>query len=494
VAVARQEKISECVKSLTGKPDFPVFSQHVQAILAAVDAEQSARELTRLIVHDYSLTLKVLLRANAYNVSGRPILSVTHAVVMLGTEAVRHIAAGLLIFEHFHNKPAGVKELMTLSILSANHVREIAAARLPRVALEEAYLCGMTRNLGEILVAYYLPHEYAEILRRVRDRPQPLDTACEAVLEFSFEDLGEAVSRYWGMPDRVVACQRAAVPIAGPTKSPDLLMDAVSLGHLMTTAAYRMQPQAGATLLKLCLEDHYPWLRLTREDVDEILQKAIDATRKSFEAMDVRIGQLRLEEQTRKVLEAMAAAGPKPAQPIMVLPPAADDTLERLTAEVCGLVESGSSLDLNTLILMVLEAIYRGAGFERVIFAFVNPERTQIEGRIGLGDGVDKLIRKFKFRMSMSGGPVATALLCRRSVVVDSRRNEVNQLTRTLGCKYLGLYTLAVEGPVVGCIYMESRNTHPKLDSSQYYLLDRLRDVLVGAIARLRREARAGSG
>ncbi len=483
-ALSRQERISNCVTSLTGKPDFPTFSQHVQAIMAAVDQDGvSARELTRLIIRDYSLSLILLRRANAYNFSGRQILSITHAVVMLGTGAVGNLAAGLLIFEHFHDKPAAVRELMTLSMLTASHVQQIAR-RVPDVQPEEAYLCGLVRNLGELLVSYYLPVEYAKVLKLAEDRKRPLAAACMDVLQFTFEDLGEAVAKYWCMPGRVGECQRATIPLGLPGGARNsLLLAAVSLGHEMTTAVYRMDPEAGAAHLKSCLQDHSALLPLGSQEVDEILEKSIGETQKTFGCMGVHINELRLEAQTRGVLEAMARAGTVQAEaPAEVAPGENTDTLGPLAKEVCTLLNSRANLDLNTLILMVLEAIYRGAGFDRVVFAFVNRERSHIEGRLGLGDGVDRLIEKFKFRMSAGGGPVSAALRSRRSVV----GNQTNMIARVFGCSYVGLYPVVVGGQVVGCIYMESGKPRPDLSADELRQLGQLRDSLVTAMRRVR--------
>jgi HD-like signal output (HDOD) protein len=191
-APSREERIANCLSSFTSKPDFPAFSQHIQKVLAAVeDSESTVSELTGLIIRDYSLSLKLLRNANIYNVSGRKILSVSHAVIMIGTEGVRNLASGLMIFEHFYKKPTGVRELMMLSMLSANHVREIAT-RIPVLRQEEAYLCGMVRNLGEVLIGYYLPGPYARILQRMVERKQTGSAACLDVLQFTFEDIGEA--------------------------------------------------------------------------------------------------------------------------------------------------------------------------------------------------------------------------------------------------------------------------------------------------------------
>lgn len=134
----------------------------------------------------------------------------------------------------------------------------------------------------------------------------------------------------------------------------------------------------------------------------------------------------------------------------------------------------------------VLEAIYRGAGFERVMFAFVNQDKTHIEGRLGLGDDVDGLIEKFQYRMSKGGGPVAAALLARRTVVGDSTQDEIRNLARVFGCSYMGLYPIVVAGQVVGCIYMESRTDRTALKLVELRLLRQLRDALASAIRRMR--------
>ena len=488
---SRQEKIASCVKMLTEKPDFPSFSQHVQSILAAVDHDDvSPRELTGLILRDYSLSLALLRAANAHNFSGRQIVSITHAVALLGTEAVRHLASGLRIFEHFHDQPAGVRELMTLSILSANHARDLGK-RFPDVKPEEAYLCGLVRNLGEVLAAYYLPAEYARILKLAQEHRQTLESACLAVLLFSFEDLGGAITRFWGMPDRVVLSQRGTFPKGISATSPHAhLLAAVSLGHQMTTAVYRSAPESGGAHLKNCLEEHYPWLPLKHAEVDEILAAAIPATQESLASTGLRLDELRLQEQTRRVLAAMSGANCGPSAATVTAEDKALErlTLERLTKEVCALVDSPSGFDLNTLILMVLEALYRGGGFDRVIFAFVNQHRTFIEGRIGLGEGADELIGQFRFRMSRGGGPVSAALHAKRSVVADARREDTSRIGPLFGSACFGLYPMVVADRVVGCIFMDSRNPRPSFKSRELHLFDRLRDSLASAFIRLRSE------
>lgn len=135
---------------------------------------------------------------------------------------------------------------------------------------------------------------------------------------------------------------------------------------------------------------------------------------------------------------------------------------------------------------MVLETIYRGANFDRALFAFVNQARTGIEGRLGLGDDVNALIKKFQFRMSPGGGPVTAALLQNRTLAGNNRQEDIRNIARLFGCAYLGLYPIVVTGQVVGCIYMETREPRPELTSGELRLLRQLRDSLASAIRHMR--------
>jgi HD-like signal output (HDOD) protein len=502
--LSRQERVADCVGDLTSRPGFPAFSKQIQRVLTAVDDfDISAYALTDLIIRDYSLTLRVLRAANSQNYSGRPILSITRAAIHLGTEAVRHIASSTLIFEQFHNKPAGVRELMMLSMLSANHVREIVRL-VGGAGPEEAYLCGMARNLGEVLTAYYLPTQYARILALAEKQKQPLSVACLEVLQFSFEELASAIVRHWGMSETIAACQQpwAASRGSGGPQS-DVLHAAVSLGHMLTTAVYRMRPEERSARIKLCLREHSAILPLVEKDVETILDLAICETKESFATMGHSISELRLRAQTRSALESLrefqsgeiadSAAEtlewlePGAAKPEEDAGPArwpSEDTLERLTKDACAGLVSPSNFDLATFVLTVLEAIYRGIGFDRVLFGLANPDRTHIEGRLGLGDDIDALIKQFRFRISMSGGPVSVALLCKRTVVADAQEINGGDITRIFGCSYLVLYPILAAGEVVGCLYMESRKPRPSLTTRELSLLEQLREALATGIRR----------
>ncbi len=237
--LSRQERIQACLREVTRRPDFPAFSHHIQELMHALgDEEASLRRLTALVLRDFSLTLKVLRTANSvqYNRSGRHILSVTHAVALLGVDAIRYLAGSLALFEHFRKQSPGLRELMLLSLLTANQARSVAA-RIGYPRREEAYLCGMFRNLGEVLVASYFPSQYAAILGHIKEANLSDREACLRVLHFTYEELGHAMALHWNMPDKVARCMRGGEEKLGRagTHDVDLLPALTSFSHSLTT-------------------------------------------------------------------------------------------------------------------------------------------------------------------------------------------------------------------------------------------------------------------
>src|SRR5580692_5947822 len=138
------DKLAEFLADIGQMPEFPALSRSIEQVLLKVEEGASLQHITNVILKDYSLTLRILRTANSalYNRSGRHIRSISHAVSLLGVESVREMATGVVLLEHFRKHSPGLKELILLSLLTANHAREVAT-RIGYPKPEEAYLCGM---------------------------------------------------------------------------------------------------------------------------------------------------------------------------------------------------------------------------------------------------------------------------------------------------------------------------------------------------------------
>lgn len=81
-----------------------------------------------------------------------------------------------------------------------------------------------------------------------------------------------------------------------------------------------------------------------------------------------------------------------------------------------------SQSPINQVLLMILEGIFRGIRFDRVIFSLVNPQRTWISGRFGLGDGVKELLPVLHLPLKGEGNAFALAMEGGRECLVNPQQ------------------------------------------------------------------------
>jgi len=460
------------MRMILSEADFPAISKDaLDALKHMPEDEASVQRLANIVLREYALTLKVLRTANSayYRRSDKTIQSAAHAMLLLGARTVRHLAASLLVFDHYRKRSPGLKELMLLSLLTANHAREIAMRRrLPDA--EEAHLCGMFRNLGEVLVAGYFPRDYARILQHLELKHRGEAIAAFEVLGFRFEELGEAMARHWGMPESVIGGIRADGPLASTE-----LGVIVSFAHDLTSAVYRRETDARRDTVAEVLARYAKRLDLTREEVVGVLDAALAETKEVFASAKVSVDDLKLRRLQGAAMSelgtwAAAANAAAPAADLVALPPEPEPApgseeiaelhrlRDELAVEVVRVAQPTSGEDLNRVILMVLEGIFRGGPFDRVVFCMITPDRSAVKARYGLGTGVEALLEKFSFELSPREGPVAVAMLRRQSVCVPVERDFTAQELRfaqSLGASSFGVFPVVVGTRLVGCVYCD---------------------------------------
>jgi HD-like signal output (HDOD) protein len=490
----RQQVVESLLHKIVKRPDFPTFSEHLgQVMKIAANDETSLRQITHIILKDFGLTLKLLKTANSayYNRSGKPILTVTHAVSLLGLDAIRDVASGLLLFQHFRRKSAGLRELMLLSVLSASHARETAKQiEYPRI--EEAYLCGMFRNLGEVLVAGYLPRKYAAVLARMKELGLTERVACLRVIECNYEDLGRAAARGWNMPDRVRLCMKAEQSRFAKTLKSELeVLEAVTMfSHGLTDAVYRQDPRLIKGRLNGLIVKHGPVLGVKRDAIEVIVRQGLEDSKSTFETLKVPLDELRLRNQTEAALESLDSPEDleiRGAEEVVLEPGA--NLLEKLTEEVELLVCTGRACAINQIVLMVLESVYRGGGFRRVLFGLVSPDRASVRGRLGLGEEIDQFLQEFSFPLSMRAGPVANALLGGRDLYINDGRYNQSAFGRIANTASFGILPICIDGVALGCLYFDRGKDPAPIGEEMRFQLSRLRHLAGEAIGLSRKPA-----
>jgi hypothetical protein len=74
----------------------------------------------------------------------------------------------------------------------------------------------------------------------------------------------------------------------------------------------------------------------------------------------------------------------------------------KILREVSGLI--AAKPDINSLLQMVLEGIFRGVGMDRTLFALLSPDRLMLRTKYVLGVGRDELAKAFQFSVESEHG------------------------------------------------------------------------------------------
>jgi hypothetical protein len=444
-------------------------------MLRTLDLDGNSIELVRVILKDLGLTSQILRLANSamYNHSGRPILSVPHAIILLGWDKVRSMVSTVRYIEHFANRSPCLRELLLLSVLTAVHGRDVAVAiGYPRP--EEAYICGLFRNLGEVLIACHYPNEYSRIILTMHEEKIPERPACWRVLDFAWDEVGTRIAAGWNMPAQVrLSMDPSAAP--GVTAWDRCLSSVTNYGHELTRALYRKGAGLDSIHLQTVIDpDGQPALVSVR-DLARIVDTALEETRQTFAALRVHTDTLHLAKQAERAREILRSV------------PVFDQT--GLAALQQAIQRSSratqNDFELAPFITALLEDIH-ALGFEHVIFGLMNENLTCIRGRLAVGESVDDSLDRFQFPVDGAEGPMRAALQRKEDIFVDRVRDaryDGSALVTAFDSGAFALLPIVIDGKVAGCLYADLPRAPSAFDAVRP-ALSRARDVIAAAIGK----------
>jgi hypothetical protein len=442
-------------------------------MLRTMDLDGNSIELVRVILKDLGLTSQILRLANSamYNHSGRPILSVAHAIILLGWDKVRSMVSTVRYIEHFANRSPCLRELLLLSVLTAVHGRKVAEAiGYPRP--EEAYICGLFRNLGEVLIACYYPHEYSRIILTMHEEKIPEKPACWRVLDFAWDEVGTRIAACWNMPSQVRHSMDTSATLAG-TAWDRCLASVANYGHELTRTLYRKGAGIDSIHLQTVIDPEGEPALVPVRDLSRIVDSALVETQQTFAALRVPTDTLHLAKQAERARQILKS--------VPVFDQAALSALQQSITRAGRSVQQ--DFELAPLITALLEDV-RTIGFERVVFGLMNENLTCIRGRIATGDSSSDVLERFQFPVDGAEGPMRAALQRKEDVFVDRTRDaryDGSALVAAFDPGAFALLPVVIDGKVAGCLYADVARTPSGFDSVRPSL-SRARDVITSAI------------
>ncbi len=508
------------LRRMQRQSDFPALSESIRTLnRLASSEEENATRLASVIMSDFALVNKLLKVVNSayYSRFAGKIGTISRAIVVLGVQTIRSIAASLIFFEHLHNKSQAtkLKNEIASAIYSAAFARQAAEnAGMERV--EESFLCGMLHNLGRILVTYYLHGEGEEVERLVNQEQLPQDQAEKRVLGMTFSEIGITIAKQWNFPNTIT---RGMVKI-DPAKPGDLSNSEVKLRYITNfanEAASLLGSEQGQDELqtKRLLKRYRTSLAITGKRFDNMAKEAKIEFRElsgslieksNADSFVHHLYQNQKEQEPEQKTESktpehdltqalqISPDEPKRVQELTAEPTAkqpdenAETILTEGLQEVTGMLVDDQA-NLSQIFNIVIETIYRAFAYDHVILALQDRAKKEYCAKMGFGSEIDALIRNFHFPIAFSSNVFHAAIHNNADLYIEDatekkmRTNIPEWYTRILNAGSFFLFPLVVNQRPLGLIYAD--HTKPngvRLSNKQLNLVKALRNQIILAI------------
>ncbi len=237
----------QALESLRKLPSMSASAGRLLGRLAKRDCELS--EVASLVEKDPVLAAQVVQAANSaeFNRAQR-VESVRHAIVMVGVGTIRKFALIRTVSNLFSRRAPAQAFSMTrfnLHSVAVGTLMELLSDELPLEYSEGAFLAGLFHDVGTLLIACALPHQYQDTLAIAALTGRPLFVCEQNLLGTNHAELSALALELWDLAEPVkhgaayhhtpesatpaTGRKKARVPLSLALNKADELVDALGM-------------------------------------------------------------------------------------------------------------------------------------------------------------------------------------------------------------------------------------------------------------------------
>ncbi|MDH5484322.1 MAG: HDOD domain-containing protein [Gammaproteobacteria bacterium] len=489
------------LRRMEHKKDFPTLSHQILEISqkARADGESSANALSNTILKDYSLSTKLLRLVNSplYGQYGGKISTISRAVVILGFSEVRNAALGLMLLDHLKdkNQASTLKEACITSLMSGSIANGLSR-KLKIKDSEEAYVCSMFHNMGKMLAIYYFPDEVEMILDHVKNKNMKEEHAAQSVLGVTFEEIGIAVGESWQLPHEIIESMHSLPP--GELKKPISKIDLIKQMSGFSNEYCQLITSTPATEKNQAFEGiasrFSSTLSISRGQMEDIIGEAMDEMSKYAKLVNLDLKKSNLfnsagkwsskkSEELKEITDesAIQTSSQEASEQL-----ARQENILNAIQEITEAILDGTPF--NNILVMIMETIYSGFGFTRVMFCFINKSRTAIDARYGFGPDAEAIINRLSIPLGSDKDIFNKALKEHEDIIIEEVHSDENKgilpgwYLDKYAKKSLMVYPIIIKNIPIGILYIDNVTKISLANDNRLNTVKTLRNQIVLAL------------
>ncbi|OGV45578.1 MAG: hypothetical protein A2017_12245 [Lentisphaerae bacterium GWF2_44_16] len=410
-----ERKVQLLIEEMRANGNLPAISENVRDICnISRQSNSCAVDLAAIIMRDCGLTATILTTANSTLYSPRfPIKTVSYAVTFLGFEKVCSLALGLSLFkqtmESAHNQK--LVHLYASSYFSGTFAMGLAR-EFKHKNPEEIFVAGLLYRLPWIALANTFPKRFQNMESLIHKGNLSYNEACLKVFDVEYTDICSGLVKVYNLPNNVsdVLLNRngddgminSLVHQAGHIANMlfgDRLggKDAISeLNEAVRTLLHNENFSASDFIKDACKKDHNisRFFKLDKGDIDMMVN--------ALEWGKGNPAQITSQSNFGQACDETVRSQEDPEQ-----------IIGHFLTEL--MLWHKRDIDVNQMLMLAQEAIFRCMSSPEVFTAFLNNEKSRLTGRFYAGNRADIKAEEFTIAVHDTDSPVIAALTAGRS-------------------------------------------------------------------------------
>ncbi|MBL8496579.1 HDOD domain-containing protein [Nitrosomonas sp. JL21] len=502
IASADQESLSvkdKIIEMICTNPDLPTLGASISNIVQLSSAEEdSADQLTSMILADVALTQKIIRLANSVTFRGasnQVVTNISRAIQLLGLDTIKSCALAMILVDGMPGKQTQyVKKELKFALTASLAARQMAKrSAFPNA--EEVAIAALFKNMGRLLVAAFDHTLYKETMDLVKQRTHTQTQASLKVIGCSFDDLTEFALQTWHIPEFIISAMKliTAKRLTPPKNRQEWMRQVTEFSEISAQLICHSEESSESELNELILQRFGSSLNIDEAKFAELIAQITEEASAVSNQINLQLSAASSSTTSAEsdsinrhgTTEESSASTPHHASG---KPHDAADQLNSGVNTITTMTAS-KQYKINELILLVLKTLHSSLGFSFGTFCLKDAANSQYRARFSLGDYSEEHQRQFIFSES---SPDIFSLSIKKNVdlsIADSRDDKVQHMLpswhRTLftHTRSFIILPLVVNDKPIGIYYLDRAQPAPEgISSEEMKIIKTLKNKVLTAL------------